>query len=111
MVGMYSNSFSGARNTLGRCRSTRHDLSGQPGVYPRCAARLLALDRGFAYVASENVVVTSAAPVSVGWNGSALLVYDDGIIDFYGSEQAEVVTSAEVNAARRQYRSRAFQEV
>ena len=31
-------------------------------VYLLDAARVLALDRGFAYVASENVAVTSAGP-------------------------------------------------
>ena len=42
-------------------------------VYLLDAARVLALDRGFAYVSSENVAVTSLDPVSVGWNGNALL--------------------------------------
>ena len=72
------------------------------------ATRLLALDRGFAYVQSENVVVGSADPISVGWNGSALLVYDDGVINFYGSEQAEVTSAP--SRPPRQYRSRAFRK-
>ena len=70
--------------------------------------RLLALDRGFAYVASENVAVNSANPVSVGWNGSALLVYDAGIVDFYGSEQPALPSRASM--PKRQYRSRAFRK-
>ena len=78
-------------------------------VYLLDTAQLLALDRGFAYVQSENVAVTSADPVSVGWNGSALLVYDDGTIDFYGSEQIEVASAP--SRLPRQYRSRAFQEI
>ena len=43
------------------------------------ATRLLALDRGFAYVQSENVAVTGADPVprSAG-TGARYLVYDDG---------------------------------
>ena len=77
-------------------------------VYLLDAARVLALDRGFAYVASENVAVTSADPVSVGWNGNALLVYDDGSIDFYGAELQAV--SAAPTRLPRQYRSRALRK-
>ena len=62
-------------------------------VYLLDAARLLALDRGFAYVSSENVAVTSADPVSVGWNGNALLVYDDGHVNFYGGQQQDLPTT------------------
>ena len=72
------------------------------------AARLLALDRGFAYVAIENVAVNSADPVSVGWNGNALLVYDDGTVDFYGAE-LRAVSKAPARLPR-QYRSRAFRK-
>ena len=69
-------------------------------VFVLDAARLLALDRGFAYVQSENVAVGSAAPISVGWNGSALLVYDNGgTITFYGSEQAADRNIGEVTPA------------
>ena len=77
-------------------------------VYLLDAARVLALDRGFAYVASENVAVTSLAPVSVGWNGNALLVYDDGSIDFYGGQQQDLPTTPV--KLPRQYRSRAFRK-
>ena len=77
-------------------------------VYLLDAARVLALDRGFAYVSSENVAVTSADPVSVGWNGNALLVYDDGSIDFYGAE-LQPVSKAPARLPR-QYRSRAFRK-
>ena len=56
-------------------------------VFVLDTARILALDRGFAYVSSENVAVNSLDPVSVGWNGNALLVYDAGVVDFYGGEQ------------------------
>ena len=72
------------------------------------AARLLALDRGFAYVASENVAVTSLDPVSVGWNGNALLVYDAGGVDFYGGEQPALASVPSMPP--RQYRSRAFRK-
>ena len=72
------------------------------------AARALALDRGFAYVASENVAVNSADPVSVGWNGNALLVYDDGSVSFYGAELQPV--SKTPTRLQRQYRSRAFRK-
>lgn len=74
------------------------------------AARVLALDRGFAYVAVENVVVDPAntAPVSVGWSGSALLVYDDGRGFFYGSEQQALASTSSMPP--RQYRSRAFKK-
>ena len=67
-------------------------------VFVLDATRILALDRGFAYVASENVAVTSLDPVSVGWNGNALLVYDDGRVDFYGGQQQALPTTP-VNAA------------
>ena len=77
-------------------------------VYLLDAARVLALDRGFAYVSSENVAVNSADPVSVGWNGNALLVYDDGSIDFYGAELQAV--SKTPTRLPRQYRSRAFRK-
>ena len=77
-------------------------------VFVLDTAQLLALDRGFAYVQTENVAVTSAAPASVGWNGSALLVYDTGTINFYGSEQVEVVPVKSMPP--RQYRSRAFKK-
>ena len=77
-------------------------------VYLLDAARILALDRGFAYVSSENVAVTSAGPVSVGWNGNALLVYDDGRIDFYGGQQQDLPTTPV--KLPRQYRSRAFRK-
>ena len=77
-------------------------------VFVLDTAQLLALDRGFAYVPSENVAVTSADPISVGWNGSALLVYDDGSVDFYGSEQPAL--PARASMPRRQYRSRAFRK-
>ena len=77
-------------------------------VFVLDATRILALDRGFAYVASENVAVTSADPVSVGWNGNALLVYDDGRIDFYGGEQPTLVSVPSMPP--RQYRSRAFKK-
>ena len=77
-------------------------------VFVLDAMRILALDRGFAYVASENVAVTSLDPVSVGWNGNALLVYDDGRIDFYGGEQPTLVSVPSMPP--RQYRSRAFKK-
>ena len=77
-------------------------------VYLLDAARILALDRGFAYVSSENVAVTSLDPVSVGWNGNALLVYDDGGIDFYGGQQQDLPTTPV--KLPRQYRSRAFRK-
>ena len=77
-------------------------------VYLLDATQLLALDRGFAYVQSENVAVSSSDPVSVGWNGSALLVYGDGSVDFYGSEQTEIVSAKSMPP--RQYRSRAFKK-
>ena len=44
-------------------------------------------------MASENVAVTSLDPVSVGWNGNALLVYDDGSVDFYGGQQQDLPTT------------------
>ena len=77
-------------------------------VFVLDAQQVLALDRGFAYVPSENVMVNSADPVSVGWNGSALLVYDGGNIDFYGSEQP--VLPSRASMPPRQYRSRAFRK-
>ena len=77
-------------------------------VFVLDAAQLLALDRGFAYVSTENVAVTSAAPVSVGWNGNALLVYDDGRINFYGGQQQDLPTTPV--KLPRQYRSRAFRK-
>ena len=77
-------------------------------VYLLDAARVLALDRGFAYVSSENVAVNSADPVSVGWNGNALLVYDDGSVSFYGAELQPV--SKTPTRLPRQYRSRAFRK-
>ena len=73
--------------------------------------RLLALDRGFTYVPTEDVTVNSAntAPFSAGWNGNAALVYDDaGSVFFYGAEQIAVATSSA--RLRRQYRSRAFRK-
>lgn len=77
-------------------------------VYVLDTARLLALDRGFAYVEVENVAVTGGDPVSVGWNGNALLVYAAGSINFYGAEQQAAPTTR----ARlpRQYRSRSFRK-
>ena len=77
-------------------------------VFVLDAARILALDRGFAYVSSENVAVTSLDPVSVGWNGNALLVYDDGSVDFYGGQQQDLPTTPV--KLPRQYRSRAFRK-
>ena len=77
-------------------------------VFVLDGTRILALDRGFAYVPSENVGVNSANPVSVGWNGSALLVYDAGIVDFYGSEQPAL--PERTSMPPRQYRSRAFRK-
>ena len=77
-------------------------------VFVLDATRILALDRGFAYVASENVAVTSLDPVSVGWNGNALLVYDDGSVDFYGGQQQDLPTTPV--KLPRQYRSRAFRK-
>ena len=73
--------------------------------------RLLALDRGFTYVPTENVVanLSNMDPVSAGWNGNAALVYDDaGSVYFYGAEQTALPTTP----ARlpRQYRSRAFRK-
>ena len=73
--------------------------------------RLLALDRGFAYLPSENVTANSlnTDPVSLGWNGNAALVYDDaGEIYFYGAEQTELPTTP--TRLPRQYRSRAFRK-
>ena len=73
--------------------------------------QLLALDRGFAYVSSENVAANSAntSTGSVGWNGNAALVYDDaGGIYFYGAEQTAVATAP--TSLPRQYRSRAFRK-
>ena len=77
-------------------------------IYVLDASKALALDRGFAYVEVENVAVNSAAPVSVGWNGNALLVYHEGNVDFYGTEQQ----AAPAKQARlpRQYRSRSFRK-
>ena len=77
-------------------------------VYLLDATRILALDRGFAYVASENVAVNSADPVSVGWNGNALLVYDAGVVTFYGGEQPALASVPSMPP--RQYRSRAFKK-
>ena len=77
-------------------------------VFVLDATRILALDRGFAYVASENVAFTSADPVSVGWNGNALLVYDAGVVDFYGGEQPALASVPSMPP--RQYRSRAFKK-
>ena len=74
--------------------------------------RLLALDRGFAYVSSENVAANllNTDPASFGWNGNAALVYDetDGAIYFYGAEQTAVATAP--TSLPRQYRSRAFRK-
>ena len=77
-------------------------------VFVLDATRILALDRGFAYVAGENVAVTSLDPVSVGWNGNALLVYDAGVVDFYGGEQPALASVPSMPP--RQYRSRAFKK-
>ena len=101
-----SNSFS-VLGTPGDADPRGMTLAGNQ-VFVLDAARILALDRGFAYVASENVAVTSAAPVSVGWNGNALLVYDDGRIDFYGGEQPTL--GSVPSMPPRQYRSRAFRK-
>ena len=76
-------------------------------IYVLDGAQALALDRGFAYVEVENVAVTGA-PVSVGWNGNALLVYGDGSIDFYGAEQ-QAAPAARARLPR-QYRSRSFRK-
>ena len=73
--------------------------------------RLLALDRGFTYVPTEDVAVNSSNTdtVSAGWNGNAALVYDDaGDIYFYGAEQTAVATAP--TSLPRQYRSRAFRK-
>ena len=73
--------------------------------------QLLALDRGFTYVPTEDVTVNSSNtdPFSAGWNGNAALVYDDaGSVFFYGAEQIAVATSSA--RLRRQYRSRAFRK-
>ena len=59
-------------------------------------------------MASENVAVTSLDPVSVGWNGNALLVYDAGVVDFYGGEQPALASVPAMPP--RQYRSRAFKK-
>ena len=77
-------------------------------VFVLDATRVLALDRGFAYVSTENVAVNSLAPVSVGWNGNALLVYDAEVVDFYGGEQPALVSVPSMPP--RQYRSRAFKK-
>ena len=98
-------------NPLGRVDPRGMTLAGNQ-VFVLDATRILALDRGFAYVASENVAVTSADPVSVGWNGNALLVYDDGsVVDFYGGAAASDLASRHLSMPPRQYRSRAFQEI
>ena len=73
--------------------------------------RLLALDRGFTVVPTENVVVdlSNMDPVSAGWNGNAVLVYDvAGIVYFYGAEQMAVPTPS--TTLPRQYRSRGFRK-
>ena len=73
--------------------------------------QLLALDRGFAYVSSENVAANSAntSTGAVGWNGNAALIYDDaGVVYFYGAEQTAVATAP--TSLPRQYRSRAFRK-
>ena len=89
-------------------RSRGMTLAGNQ-VFVLDATRILALDRGFAYVAGENVAVTSLDPVSVGWNGNALLVYDDGrIVAFYGGEQPALASVPSMPP--RQYRSRAFKK-
>lgn len=77
-------------------------------IYVLDASKALALDRGFAYVEVENVAVTGGDPVSVGWNGNALLVYSTGVIDFYGAEQ-QAAPAARARLPR-QYRSRSFRK-
>ena len=77
-------------------------------IYVLDASKALALDRGFAYVEVENVAVNSADPVSVGWNGNALLVYSTGVVDFYGAEQ-QAAPAARARLPR-QYRSRSFRK-
>ena len=77
-------------------------------VYLLDPTRILALDRGLAYVSSENVAVTSLDPVLVGWNGNALLVYNAGVVDFYGGEQPALASVPSMPP--RQYRSRAFKK-
>ena len=44
----------------------------------------------------------------MGWNGNALLVYDDGNVDFYGGQQQDLPTTPV--KLPRQYRSRAFRK-
>ena len=78
-------------------------------VFVLDATRILALDRGFAYVSSENVAVTSGGPGLGGLEtGNALLVYDAGIVDFYGGEQPALASVPSMPP--RQYRSRAFKK-
>ena len=55
-----------------------------------------------------HLAVTSLDPVSVGWNGNALLVYDAGVVDFYGGEQPALASVPSMPP--RQYRSRAFKK-
>lgn len=60
-------------------------------------SQLYGYDRGFAYVASESVPlhVQNTDALSLGWNGSSILVYDQaGQMFFYGSEQPAKPTTA-----------------
>ena len=85
-------------------------LAGQT-VFVLDDTRLLALDRGFGYQPGENVALESgnSSPVSGGWNGNAVLVYDSaGAVYFYGTEQ--VTATATTSMAKAQYRSRAFRK-
>ena len=53
-------------------------------------SQLLAFDRGFAHIASESVALhtQNTDALTLGWNGSSVLVYDrTGQMFFYGAEQ------------------------
>ena len=101
-----SNSFS-VLGTPGDADPRGMTLAGNQ-LFVLDAMRILALDRGFAYVSGENVAVTSLDPVSVGWNGNALLFYDVGVVDFYGGEQPGLASVPSMPP--RQYRSPAFKK-
>lgn len=54
------------------------------------ASQLYGYDRGFAYIASESVALhpQNTDALTLGWNGSSVLVYDRaGEMFFYGAEQ------------------------
>ena len=82
-------------------------------IFLLSASRILAFDRGFAYTSTADIAPLNSAndsPVAIGWNGNAILVYDNGgKLFFYGEEQPAIPTT--VSKFNPQYRGRAFRHL